>query len=132
MLPGMKRLWPQLDIEVMSGARAQVEAELACVRHVLAIAKGARLKADSEHDAAQQALVVVEEARRKVKEENGPLTDERLSLLMELGPTKDDFVAFREKTSAEKMAMEEEFDASSDVIQLRLWLLCLCAQHMWE
>ena len=42
--------------------------------------------------------------------------DERLSLLMELEATRDDFVAFREKTSAEKTTMEAEFDASSDVI----------------
>ena len=42
--------------------------------------------------------------------------DERLSLLMELEVTKDDFATFRDKTSAEKMAMEEEFNASSDLI----------------
>ena len=35
---------------------------------------------------------------------------------MELGATKDDFEAFREKTYVEKTAMEKEFDASSDVI----------------
>ena len=61
-------------------------------------------------------MVAAEEALRKAEEENGRLTDERLSLLMELGATNDDFVAFREKTSAEKTAMEAEFDASSDVI----------------
>ena len=44
------------------------------------------------------------------------LTDKRLSLLMELEATRDDFAAFREKTSAEKTTMEAEFDASSDVI----------------
>ena len=35
---------------------------------------------------------------------------------MELGATKDDFTAFREKSSAERSALEAEFDASSDVI----------------
>ena len=35
---------------------------------------------------------------------------------MELGATKDDFAAFRERTSIEKTTMEAEFDASSDVI----------------
>ena len=35
---------------------------------------------------------------------------------MELEATKDDFAAFREKTSAEKMTMEAEFDANNDVI----------------
>ena len=51
-----------------------------------------------------------------MEEENGRLTDERLSLLMELGATKDDFPAFQERTFAEKTTMEAEFDGSSDVI----------------
>ena len=42
--------------------------------------------------------------------------DERLSLLIELGAIKEDFAAFREKSSAEKSALEAEFAASSDVI----------------
>ena len=69
----------RLEIDAMSNARAQVEAKLARVRHILVATKDARLKADSELDAAQQALVAAEEARRKAEEENGRLTDERLS-----------------------------------------------------
>ena len=53
---------------------------------------------------------------RRVEEENGPLTDERLSLLVELRPTKDDFVAFQEKSFAKGSALKAEFDVSSDVI----------------
>ena len=106
----------QLKIDAMCRARTQVESEHAYIRHILVATKDAHLKTDSEHDAAQQALVVTEEACRKADEENGRLTDERLSLLMELEATKDDFTAFREKTSLEKTAMEVEFDASSDVI----------------
>ena len=49
-------------------------------------------------------------------EENSRLTDERLSLVMEMGATKEDFAAFREKSSAEKSVLEAEFDASGDVI----------------
>ena len=56
------------------------------------------------------------EACRKVEEENGLLTNERLSLLMKLRATKDEFVVFREKTSVEKKLMEAEFYARSDVI----------------
>ena len=56
------------------------------------------------------------DACRRVKEENGHLTDARLSLLVELGATKDDFAAFREKRFAERLALEAEFDESSDVI----------------
>ena len=51
-----------------------------------------------------------------MEEENGHLMDERLSLVMELGATKEDFAAFREKSSTEKSALEAEFDASGDVI----------------
>ena len=58
----------------------------------------------------------MDEERRKAEEENGRLTDERLSLLMELGATKDEFSDFREKASIEKTAMEAEFDDSSDMI----------------
>ena len=89
---------------------------MACVRGVSTAVEDAWIKVDSERDATQQALVALEEARRKAEEENGRLTDERLSLLMELEATKDDFVAFRERTSVEKTTMEVEFDASSDVI----------------
>ena len=60
--------------------------------------------------------MATEEACRRVEEENGRLTDERLSLLVELGTTKDDFAAFRERSFAERSALEVEFDASSDVI----------------
>ena len=35
---------------------------------------------------------------------------------MELRAIKEDFAAFLEKSSAEKSALEAEFDASSDVI----------------
>ena len=51
-----------------------------------------------------------------MEEENGHLTKEQVSLLMELGATKDDFAAFQEKTYVEKTAMEAEFNARSDVI----------------
>ena len=42
--------------------------------------------------------------------------DERLSLLVELGATKDDFAAFWEKSFIERSTLEAEFDARSDVI----------------
>ena len=51
-----------------------------------------------------------------MEEENSRLTDERLSLAMELGATKEDFEAFWEKSFAEKSTLEAEFDASGDVI----------------
>ena len=41
---------------------------------------------------------------------------ERLSLVMEMGAIKEDFTAFREKSSAEKSALEAKFDASGNGI----------------
>ena len=60
--------------------------------------------------------MATKEACRRVEEENGRLMDERLSLLVELGTTKDDFAAFRERSFSKRSALEAEFEASSDVI----------------
>ena len=56
------------------------------------------------------------EACTKAKEENSRLTDEQLSLILELGTIKDDFAALREKVVADREAMEAEFDASEDTL----------------
>ena len=44
------------------------------------------------------------------------MTDERLSLILELGTIKDDFAALREKAIVDREAMEVEFDASGDTL----------------
>ena len=62
--------------------------------------EGDRLNAEFELGSIQQALVAAKEACRKAEEESGRLMDERLSQLMELGATKDDFEASREKSFA--------------------------------
>ena len=74
------------------------------------------MKAESELGSVQQALVVAKEAFRRAEEESGRLTDEQFFVLMELGATKDDFAAFWEKSYAERLAFEAEFDDSSDVV----------------
>ena len=56
------------------------------------------------------------EARRKAEEENFRLIDERLSLIMELGASKEELSAFQAKVAMEKKMRKEEFDTSSDVI----------------
>ena len=61
-------------------------------------------------------MAAAKEAYRKAEGENGRVTDERLSLLIELGATKEDFTAFQEKSYSEKSALEAEFDASIDVV----------------
>ena len=71
---------------------------------------------ESELDSIQQALTVAGEACRKAEEENCRLTDKRLSLIMELGVSKEELSTFQAKVTMEKKAMEEEFDASSYVI----------------
>ena len=61
-------------------------------------------------------MAAAKEACRKAEEEICRLTDERLSLIMELGAGKEKFTAFQAKATTERKAMEEEFDTSSDVI----------------
>ena len=51
-----------------------------------------------------------------MEEENSRLTDERLSLIIELGATKDEFTTFREKALTDRETMQAEFDASSDML----------------
>ena len=46
--------------------------------------------------------------------ENNRLTDEWLSLILELETRKDDFATLREKVVVDREAMEAEFDASGD------------------
>ena len=56
------------------------------------------------------------EAWWKAEEEASCLTDERVSLLLELGASKDKLSAFQAKASKEKKALEKAFDAGFDVI----------------
>ena len=93
-----------------------MESELTRVQRAFTTSEGARLKAESELDSAQQALDAAKEACRKAKEEICRLTDERLSLIMEIRVGKEELAAFQVKASAKREAMEAEFDASSDVI----------------
>ena len=52
----------------------------------------------------------------KAEEENNRLTDEQLSLILELGTIKDDFAALREKVVADTEAMEAEFNLNGDTL----------------
>ena len=56
------------------------------------------------------------EAWQNAEEEANSLTDERVSLLLELGASKDELSAFWAKASKEKKALEEAFDAGFNVI----------------
>ena len=63
-----------MDADAAGNAKARVESELARV---------------------QNALAVAEEARQKADDEVSRLTDERVSLLLELGTCKDEISAIR-------------------------------------
>ena len=56
------------------------------------------------------------EAWWKPEEEASCLTDEQVSLLLELGARKDEMSAFRAEVFKEKKASEEAFEAGFDVI----------------
>ena len=106
----------KLEIEGAVNTRAQMESELTRLQRALAVAKSACLKADSEREPAQKALSLAGEACMKAEEENSRLTDERLSLILELWTIKDDFAALREKVITDREAMEAEFDARGDTL----------------
>ena len=67
-------------------------------------------------DVAQQPLAASGEACRMAEEEANCLTDERVSLLVELGASKDELSAFRVEVAKEKKALETEYDAGFEVI----------------
>ena len=83
----------KLEIEGAVNVRAQIESELAQVQRALMVAKSACLRAEFEREVAHKALSLAGEACTKAEEENSRLTDERLSLILELETIKDDFSA---------------------------------------
>ena len=74
------------------------------------------MKSESELGAAEEALAAAGGACTKAEEENNHLTDERLSLMLELGSIKDEFATFPEKVVADREAMEAELDVSDDAL----------------
>ena len=106
----------QLETEGTSSAWAQVESELTRVQYALVSLEDARWKVESELDRVQQALAASGEAWGKAEGEASSMTDERVSLLVELGASKDELSAFREEVSKERKASEEAFDAGFDFI----------------
>ena len=61
-------------------------------------------------------MVVAEEARRKADDEVSRLTDERVSLLLELGTCKDEMYVIRAETLKENEALMEAYEEGFDVI----------------
>ena len=76
----------KLASEGAFNTRVQIETELAQVQNALALAEEARRRAENEHGATLEALAAAEEACKKAEEENDHLADEKLALVIELGP----------------------------------------------
>ena len=92
----------RLDAKAAGSARAQVESKLARVQHALAASEDARKKGEFKLTGVRHALAASEEARRKVDDKASFLADERVSLLLELGASKDELSAFQAEASKEK------------------------------
>ena len=69
-----------------------------------------------ELDVAQLALAASGEACRTAGEEVSRLIDERVSLLVELGASKEELSSFRAEVAKEKKALEAEYDAGFEAI----------------
>ena len=80
------------------------------MQHALVASEDAKRKVESELDGVKQALAASGEAWRKAEEEANRLTDERVSLLLELRASKDELSAFLAEASKEKKASEAKFD----------------------
>ena len=127
---GAGMAWLETDAE--GNALAQMLSELARVQHALTASKGVQLKAESELDFVRQALASAGEACRNAEKENCHLIDERLSLIMELGVSKEELLAFQAKVTKKMKAMEKEFDASCDVIFNYGYDCCAFAHNIYE
>ena len=84
-----------MDADAAGNAKARVEVELARV---------------------QNALAVVEEARRKADDEVNRLTNERVSLLLELRTCKGEISAIWIEALRENEALREAYEGGLDVI----------------
>ena len=73
-------------------------------------------KVEFELDVAQQALAASGEACLMADEEASRLIDERVSLRVELGASKDELSTFCAEVTKKKKALEAEYNASFEVI----------------
>ena len=64
-------------------------------------------------------------------DEANHLADERVSLLLELGASKEELSALREEASKEKKVTEEAFDAGFDVIFNYSYGCCAFAHNIF-
>ena len=98
----------------------------------MAASEDARQKGESELTGVQHALAASEEARRKAEDEANCLADEQVSLLLELGASKDELSAFRAEASKEKKALDKALDVGFDVIFNYSYGCCAFAHNICE
>ena len=96
-------------------ARVEAKRDVVCHEASMAhmdadVARSARAKVESELARVQHALAVAEEARWKVKDKASCLAVERVSLLLELGTSKDEVSALWAEALKEKKALEEAYE----------------------
>ena len=93
-------------------------------------AGNARAKVESELARVQNALVIVEKARRKADNEVSRLTNERVSLLLELETCKDEMFAIRVEALKENEALREAYEEGFDVIFNYAYGCCAFAHNI--
>ena len=92
-------------IEKVARAKAEREAtfyEALMARMDVDVAGSAREKVESELARVQNALAVSEEARRKAKDKASRLAVKRVSLILELGTSKDEMSSLQAHALKEK------------------------------
>ena len=87
-------------------------------------------KVESELARVQNALVVAEKERRKADNEVSRLTDERVSLLLELETCKDEMSAIRVEALKENEALREAYKEGFDVIFNYAYGCCAFAHNI--
>ena len=93
---------------------AHHEASMACID---ADATGSAIaKVVSELARVQNAMTVSEEARWKAEDEASRLAVERVSLLLELGTSKDEVSTLQAQALKEKKALEEAYEEGFNMI----------------
>ena len=102
-------------------ARAEAERDVARHDALMAridadVARNARARVESELARVQNALASVEEARQKADDKVSRLTDERVSLLLELRTCKDEISAIRAEALRENEALREAYEGGLDLI----------------
>ena len=78
----------------------------------------------------QNALAVLEEARQKAKDEASRLVVEQVSMLLELGTSKDDVSTLQAQVLKEKKALEEAYEEGFDLIFNYGYCCCAFAHNI--